>query len=54
MNRFTTRVELHYADEDEYETLHEEMQRRGFSRTILGTDRVSIIFHRPSMIIEVT
>lgn len=45
MNRFTTRVELHHADEDDYETLHEEMQRRGFTRTILSSDGVT--YHLP-------
>ena len=34
MARFTTRVELHGADGEAYETLHEEMESRGFTRFI--------------------
>ena len=36
MARFTTRVQLHGVDEgdDAYETLHRQMKKRGFSRTI--------------------
>lgn len=40
MNKFTTRVELHDADSDDYETLHAEMERRGFERTITGENGV--------------
>lgn len=36
MPRFTTRVELHNGDADDYETLHDAMERKGFSRTIAG------------------
>ncbi|SEJ03553.1 hypothetical protein [Frateuria terrea] len=37
MPMFITRVELHDADEWEYyETLHDEMEQRGFKRTIRG------------------
>lgn len=34
MAQFTTRVELHNATYNDYEVLHREMSRRGFSRTI--------------------
>lgn len=34
MAAFTTRVELHRADDDDYEVLHAAMERRGFSRQI--------------------
>jgi hypothetical protein len=34
MTRFTTRVELHDADYDDYETLHAAMEAEGFTRTI--------------------
>lgn len=39
MSRFTVRVELHRADDDDdYELLHAEMEKRGFARTIRGSD----------------
>lgn len=38
MTNFTTRVELHNADEDDYETLHEAMEAEGFTRTIRNSD----------------
>jgi len=38
MPRFTTRVELHDADESDYETLHKAMERQGFSRYIKDSD----------------
>lgn len=41
MPRFTTRVELHNGDADDYETLHGAMERQGFSRTISNGDGVS-------------
>lgn len=34
MSRFTTRVELHKANEEDYKTLHEAMRAEGFSRLI--------------------
>lgn len=34
MASFTVRVELHRADADEYEMLHQEMAAKGFRRTI--------------------
>lgn len=38
MPKFTTRVELHGASEDDYETLHEAMEEAGFSRQITSSD----------------
>lgn len=46
MDTFTTRVELHYADEDDYETLHASMERRGFSRFITSDDGAT--YHLPT------
>ncbi|MFM0318946.1 hypothetical protein PQR36_29020 [Paraburkholderia nemoris] len=34
MTRFITRIELHDANSDDYERLHEEMEKRKFYRTI--------------------
>ncbi|CAE6872148.1 type V toxin-antitoxin system endoribonuclease antitoxin GhoS [Paraburkholderia domus] len=34
MNWFITRVELHSADEEDYQKLHEEMEARRFFRAI--------------------
>jgi len=34
MAKFITRIELHNADSDDYEKLHEEMEIEGFTRTI--------------------
>jgi hypothetical protein len=41
MPRFTTRVELHGASEDDYKRLHAAMEARGFSRQIESTDGTS-------------
>jgi hypothetical protein len=43
MARFTVRVQLHGADEgdDAYDTLHAQMKKRGFVRTIDGSDSTS-------------
>ena len=38
MTNFITRVELHGADEDDYEALHEEMRAEGFVRWIQDQD----------------
>jgi hypothetical protein len=38
MATFTTRVELHGATRDDYETLHDAMEGEGFSRKIKGDD----------------
>lgn len=46
MAKFTTRVELHGAAESDYEVLHEAMENRGFSRTILNDDGVE--YHLPT------
>lgn len=45
MTAFTTRVELHDAAYDEYETLHDEMEQRGFTRTITAGDGTE--YHLP-------
>jgi hypothetical protein len=45
MSQFITRVELHHATADDYETLHAAMARAGFSRTIQGSDGVT--YHLP-------
>ncbi len=46
MATFTTRVELHYASEDDYEALHAAMKRKGFSRFIKSDD--GITYHLPT------
>lgn len=39
MKRFTTRVMLHFADEQEdYTQLHTEMEKHGFTRTIISDE----------------
>lgn len=38
MANFTVRVELHGADESDYETLYEHMKAKGFAKTISGAD----------------
>jgi hypothetical protein len=38
MANFTVRVELHKADDDDYENLHAAMERKGFVRWIKGGD----------------
>ncbi|MBX9767546.1 MAG: hypothetical protein K2X47_09780 [Bdellovibrionales bacterium] len=39
MARFTTRVELHGAEESDYDVLHTEMENRDFKRTISGDNK---------------
>jgi Endoribonuclease GhoS len=34
MTQFTVRVELHRANQDDYDALHAAMEKRGFSREI--------------------
>lgn len=46
MAKFTTRVELHSADSDDYDTLHEEMKNEGFTRTITSGDGIE--YHLPT------
>jgi hypothetical protein len=41
MSQFTTRVELHDADSSDYEELHEEMEKRGFTRTVTSSDGIT-------------
>jgi hypothetical protein len=38
MAQFTTRVELHRGNEEDYARLHSAMEQCGFSRTIRGAD----------------
>lgn len=38
MPQFITRVELHDANEEDYENLHKYMEQVHFSRTIKGSD----------------
>ena len=38
MAHYTTRVELHDADEQDYQMLHEAMEELGFTRTIKARD----------------
>ena len=38
MARYTVRVELHNADNDDYESLHEYMEEEGFTRYIVDKD----------------
>ncbi len=44
--QYTTRVELHYASDDDYESLHDAMRREGFSRQITSGDGVR--YHLPT------
>jgi hypothetical protein len=46
MAGFTTRVELHYANAEDYQKLHEAMKKQGFSRTINGDN--GITYHLPT------
>jgi hypothetical protein len=46
MSQFTTRVELHDVDGDDYETLHAAMERQGFTRTI--TSDQGVTYHLPT------
>ncbi len=46
MTQFTTRVELHHADDDDYDVLHGAMEERGFSRYI--TSGKNVTYHLPT------
>lgn len=46
MAAFTTRVELHNARESDYVTLHQAMERQGFSRYVTSND--GITYHLPT------
>ena len=46
MAQFTVRVELHHADDDDYETLHSAMEEEGFSRLITSND--GTVYHLPT------
>ena len=41
MASFTTRVELHNADSEDYDKLHEYMEKEGFSRKITSSDEIT-------------
>ena len=43
---YTTRVELHYANDNDYETLHTAMKREGFSRFITSSEGTR--YHLPT------
>ncbi|QIP56860.1 hypothetical protein [Hafnia alvei] len=38
MAKFTVRVELHKADSEDYESLHEKMEAKGYKREVKGSD----------------
>ena len=40
MAEYIARVELHNGTYQDYETLHASMQRRGFARTVVGSDNL--------------
>ncbi|QHF27052.1 type V toxin-antitoxin system endoribonuclease antitoxin GhoS [Pseudomonas sp. R32] len=42
MTSFTVRVELHDADSEDYRTLHEAMEKLGFTNTITGGNGVTV------------
>ena len=46
MARFTTRVELHNTNDDDYKTLHKAMEAEGFSRIIV--DSKGVRYHLPT------
>jgi len=46
MKFFTTRIELHGAGKSDYDLLHTEMIRRGFSRTVLDRN-FGVKYHLP-------
>lgn len=41
MSSFITRIELHSASYSDYENLHREMGKQGFSRTIKSDDGIT-------------
>ncbi|HDL6856602.1 TPA: DUF2622 domain-containing protein [Yersinia enterocolitica] len=46
MARFTVRIELHNADSDDYELLHEKMEAKGFKREITASSGTT--YHLPN------
>lgn len=46
MSQFLVRVELHSANYSDYETLHAQMRRSGFTQTISSDDGVT--YHLPT------
>lgn len=47
MARFTTRVELHSADDSDYTDLHAAMEARGFSRKVTGSN--GVVYQLPTV-----
>lgn len=45
MSIFTIRVELHNADSDDYEKLHEKMENKGYLREVTGSSGTT--YHLP-------
>lgn len=43
MKSFIVRVELHDVVGNEYELLHKDMERDGFTRTLAGTDNLTYV-----------
>ncbi len=46
MAHYSIRVELHDATEEDYQTLHAEMEELGFTRTIVGHN--GVVYKLPS------
>lgn len=46
MARVIARVELHFANESDYRTLHAAMEREGFARTVQASD--GVWYHLPT------
>lgn len=46
MARYTTRIELHDADGEDYDQLHAEMKKEGFSR-VIKADADGTWYHLP-------
>ena len=46
MAQFTVRVELHHADQDDYDVLHSAMEDEGFSREIASSEGTR--YHLPT------
>ncbi len=53
-NRFTVRVELHHADENDYERLHERMGKNGFSKKSIFRKTSVMHFQLPNTVTTLT
>jgi hypothetical protein len=51
---YIARVELHRADGEDYETLHDEMKKRGFSRTITSDEENTFKLPTGTYVVEAT